>query len=227
MNVNITNTYDYQSIYQEMLSAPDQSTKIEKSTAEMTLEEYKNYIDGKIARIPFHPSHRRITEYLTISEEGYIAMKNDPEYEEWVLSHIRENRSVDMSFMTCRSDFLSGTDYEFIGAEKEKCRGESYNNWDRRGKKREEKEAEVKRERERRLRKARKKAMDKQYFLKQQEIKALYDQMAEKRREYSRYLNESSLNRKDAKRPKSINVRAVKTYESSFNLDIRREMNGL
>lgn len=126
-----------------------------------------------------------------------------------------------------KSHILSGTDCECTGAEKERCREESSYYRDRRAKKREEKEAEKKREWERRLRKARKKALDKQYFLKQQEIRELYEQMADKRREYSRYLNESSLNRKEAKRPRSINVRAVKTYESSFNLDIRREMNGL
>lgn len=93
----------------------------------------------------------------------------------------------------------------------------------------EEKEAEQKREHERALKKARKKALEKQQMLKREELTELYERLADKRREYSRYLNESSIKRgeafgEDAKRPKSMNVRAVKSYEASFMLDIRQEM---
>lgn len=93
-------------------------------------QEYKERIDAEIAKIPFHSSHRKDTEYLTISDEAYAAMEADPEYEQWVLQHIRENRGVNLSMMTNRSDYLSGTDYEYIGATKEECHGESYNQWD-------------------------------------------------------------------------------------------------
>lgn len=229
MNVSTAKTYDYQSVLQKKLL---DSTPAGKSTQEMTLMEYEDYINDKISRIPFHYSHRRIKEYLTISEEGYIAMKNDPEYEAWVLEHIRENRSVDMSFMTNNPNYISGVDYEFIGASKEECHGEGYNNWDHETKRKQDnEEAARKREREKALKKARKKALDKQYFLKQQGLKDLYERMADQKREYSRYLNESSLQRREqsnqdeeAKRPRSINTRAIKSYESSFVMDIIREM---
>lgn len=93
----------------------------------------------------------------------------------------------------------------------------------------EEKEAEQRREHQRALKKAREKALDKQQMLKREELTDLYERLADKRREYSRYLNESSLKRgedlgEDAKRPKSMNIRAVKSYEASFMLDIRQEM---
>lgn len=97
---------------------------------EETLEEYKYRIRQEIDKIPFDSSHRKITETLVISEEGYQAMKEDPEYEKWVFEHIKENRSVNLSIMTNRKDYLSGTDYEYIGATKEECWGEGYNNWD-------------------------------------------------------------------------------------------------
>lgn len=100
-----------------------------KSVKDMELAEYKKYIDNKINQIPFHTSHRKITETLVISEEGYQAMKDDPEYEKWVLEHIRENRSVNMSLMTGRNDYLSGTDYEYIGATKDQCYGYGSNCW--------------------------------------------------------------------------------------------------
>lgn len=107
------------------------SNKTKDSTADTeTIEEYKSRINSEIDKIPFHSSHRKDIETLVISEEGYQAMKNDSEYEKWVLSHIRENRSVNLSMMTNRSDYISGTDYEYIGASKEECYGQSYNNWD-------------------------------------------------------------------------------------------------
>ncbi len=95
-----------------------------------TLEEYKCRIRREIDKIPSHPSHKKIAETLVISEEGYQAMKDDPEYEKWVLGYIRENRSVNMSMMTNKKEYISGTDYEYIGATKEECRGEGYNEWD-------------------------------------------------------------------------------------------------
>lgn len=224
MKINTTNTYDYQSVLFNKLVASNKTTEV-KSTQDMTMEEYKAYIDDKISKIPFHISHRKIKEYLTISDEGYRAMKEDPEYEKWVLNHIRENRSVDMSFMTNNPSYLSGEDYEFIGGTKESCHGEGYNNWDNRIKKKcQDKEAERKRQREKQIRKARKKALDKQYFLKQEGIRDLYKRIANKRREYSRYLNESSLKKEKAERPKSINVTAIRSYESSFVMDMIREM---
>ncbi len=95
-----------------------------------TLEEYQSRIQEAINKIPFHPSHRKITETLVISEEGYQAMKDDPEYEKWVLANIKENRSVDLSMMTSRKDYLRGTDYEYFGATKEEYRGQGDNQWD-------------------------------------------------------------------------------------------------
>lgn len=78
-----------------------------------TLEEYKCRIRQEIDKISFHPSHKKITETLVISEEGYQTMKDDPEYEKWVLGYIRENRSVNMSIMTSKKEYISGdsTDY--------------------------------------------------------------------------------------------------------------------
>lgn len=232
MNVNHANTYDYQSVLYKKLTSANKNMEAVKSTQDMTLEEYKSYINDKISRISFHSSHRREKEYLTISEEGYMAMKNDPEYEAWVLDYIRENRSVDMSLITSNPHYISGEDYVYIGATKESCHGESFNHWDystRRN--REDKEAERKREREKALKKARKKALDKQYYLKQEGLRDLYERMADKKREYSRYLNEASLQKKEGedslkkpKRPLSINTRAIKSYESSFVMDVIKEM---
>lgn len=59
------------------------------SPGEMTMEEYKRYISQQIRQIPIHPSRRQENISVVISEEGYAAMKEDPEYEAWVLDNLR------------------------------------------------------------------------------------------------------------------------------------------
>lgn len=60
-----------------------------KNPDEMTMEEYKQYISQQIMRMPVHPGRRQENISVIISEEGYAAMKNDPEYEAWVLDNLR------------------------------------------------------------------------------------------------------------------------------------------
>lgn len=60
-----------------------------KNPEEMTMEEYKRCISQQIGRMPVHPSRREENISVVISEEGYAAMKNDPEYEAWVLDNLR------------------------------------------------------------------------------------------------------------------------------------------
>ncbi len=59
------------------------------STKDMTMEEYKQYIHDKISQIPMHPSRMQESISINISEAGFEAMKNDPEYEAWVLNDLR------------------------------------------------------------------------------------------------------------------------------------------
>lgn len=63
------------------------------STKEMSMEEYKQYIHDKISRIPLDPSQSGWLWNIQITEEGFEAMKKNPEYEEYVLNAIRMNFS--------------------------------------------------------------------------------------------------------------------------------------
>jgi len=60
-----------------------------KEKSEMTMEEYKQYIHDKISQIPMHPSRMQESISVRITEAGFEAMKNDPEYEAWVLNDLR------------------------------------------------------------------------------------------------------------------------------------------
>ena len=59
------------------------------SAKDMTMEEYKQYIYNKISKIPMHPTRAGESISVTISEAGFEAMKNDPEYEAWVLNDLQ------------------------------------------------------------------------------------------------------------------------------------------
>lgn len=64
------------------------------SREDMTMEEYKSFINGLLKTIPFDATRIYDKEIVSISEAGWKQMKNDPDYEAWVLGYTVENRSV-------------------------------------------------------------------------------------------------------------------------------------
>lgn len=93
------------------------------STKDMTMEEYKTYIHDKISQIPMHPSRMHESISINISEAGFEAMKNDPEYEEWVLNDLRTGWA-----QPDRWSGVCGGAYSTIyyGATKEECHAEMW-----------------------------------------------------------------------------------------------------
>ena len=93
------------------------------STNDMTMEEYKQYIYDKISQIPMHPSRMQESISINISEAGFEAMKNDPEYEEWVLNDLRTGWA-----QPDRWSGICGGAYSTIyyGATKEECHAEMW-----------------------------------------------------------------------------------------------------
>ena len=97
------------------------------SKKDMTLDEYKKYISEKISSFQFCSDALNDSYSVDISDDGFKAMQNDPEYEKWVLNElkttfatpypswaraIRKNRYCVMHF----------------GATKEECYGMSWGN---------------------------------------------------------------------------------------------------
>ncbi len=64
------------------------------SREDMTMEEYKAFINGLLNSIPFDATRIYDKEMISISDAGWEQMKNDPDYEAWVLGYTVENRSV-------------------------------------------------------------------------------------------------------------------------------------
>ncbi len=90
------------------------------STADMTMEEYKQYIYDKIVKMPVDHSQIQDAVSINISEAGFAAMKADPEYEGWVLDTIRRDLSAyypwgTMGESTYRSHYFGATKQEYKG----------------------------------------------------------------------------------------------------------------
>ena len=93
------------------------------STKNMTMEQYRQYIYDKISDLPMHPSNMQDSISVQISDAGFEAMKNDPEYEQWALKSLKTN----FQFPDPWSDICGGKFCIFyFGATKEECRGESW-----------------------------------------------------------------------------------------------------
>lgn len=93
------------------------------SNEDMTMEEYKQYIYDKISQLPMHPSNMNDSISIQISEAGFEAMKNDPEYEKWVLDSVETNFMFnDPWSSSCGGKYA----IFYFGATKEESRGESW-----------------------------------------------------------------------------------------------------
>lgn len=69
-------------------------TNVYNDTEELSFEEYKLYIYYKISQLQRQSpqkSQRKNCVLVDISEEGFAAMKSDPQYESWVLGKIKES----------------------------------------------------------------------------------------------------------------------------------------
>lgn len=91
-----------------------------KSKEEMTTDEYKQWFMNEMSKMPvsawFNSSFS--SGSLVIKEEAFERMKNDPEYEKYVLNRIRSMYSV--SSLPIGSNNVC---YEVIGASPEECYG--------------------------------------------------------------------------------------------------------
>lgn len=134
--------------------------------AAMSMTEYKLYLYDRISSLPVHPWNMQVFAAVNISEAGFAAMKNDPEYEKWVLDCLRTN-------FQAYDPWGAGSGKRYVvfyfGATKEECRVESWRSgW------RDE-------ERERLYRKKAKDSIWERRRKKRKALLAMYEELAEKK----------------------------------------------
>lgn len=64
----------------------------------MTMEEYKKFFSDLMDSIPYDWSQQNDVNVWSITEAGWEQMKNDPDYEAWVLGYTVVDRSVNNPF---------------------------------------------------------------------------------------------------------------------------------
>ncbi len=98
-------------------------------TADMTMEEYQAHFYSMLGTIPYHPTRLNDDVIISISEEGWEQMKNDPEYEAWVLGYFVEDRAVPNPFYGWGGNSGSLV-IEHFGASIEEHHGEGFSKSD-------------------------------------------------------------------------------------------------
>jgi len=91
--------------------------------ADMDLEAYKQTVWEKISQLPMSASSQMESISIQITDEGFEAMRNDPEYEAWVLDTLRKNFIFENPWtMVCGGGYAA----HHFGATKEEYHGESW-----------------------------------------------------------------------------------------------------
>ena len=93
-----------------------------RTSTEMTMTEYKSYIYGKISDLSVHPTQANRSASVFISDEGFAAMKDSSEYEDWVLGKLREDFALSNPLCARTGSYVV---YQF-GAKRSEYRGDSW-----------------------------------------------------------------------------------------------------
>ncbi len=110
--------------FMALVAAAGQAVSAPKiDTESMSMTEYKMYIYNIISELAFDTSESRDFIAVNISEAGFEAMKNDPEYEKWVLSKVAEDY-FSFNMWGNRQSVRYGIKY--FGATKDEYRSETW-----------------------------------------------------------------------------------------------------
>lgn len=58
-------------------------------TQDLTLDQYKQYIHSELSSMKLHPTQSKYSYSIFISDEAFQAMKEDPEYESFILQTVK------------------------------------------------------------------------------------------------------------------------------------------
>ncbi|WP_161844802.1 hypothetical protein [Pseudoflavonifractor sp. 524-17] len=94
-----------------------------REAADMSLEAYKQSIWEKISALPMSASSQMQSISIQITDAGFEAMKNDPEYEAWVLDTLAQDFRFENPWTSvCGGGYV----VHHFGATKEQYHGESW-----------------------------------------------------------------------------------------------------
>lgn len=107
----------------ERLQAGESKVQSDAKKADLSMEAYKQSILEKISQLSMSSSSRMQSISIQISDEGFAAMKNDPEYESWVLDSLQKDFLFENPWTAiCGGGYV----VHHFGSTKEEYRGESW-----------------------------------------------------------------------------------------------------
>lgn len=193
--------------------ADKMAEKYYPSVKDMTLSEYKLYINDKINSLPLHPSQKKVFTFIDITDAAYRRMQQDPAYEQKVLNYLADSRAV--NYGCCPPQFA----LIHIEDTWDKSYGYTYGvqkcERARRAEERRRLEAE-------RAKKARRKKLLKEYLKKKAEAKRLQDKLLEEKLTAQRLEHRRLMKAWDEKQRKQ---QAFRAYEASAIMIYRHVKN--
>lgn len=90
---------------------------------DMSMEAYQQTIREKISQIPLSTTRQMESILIQISDAAFERMKNDPDYEAWVLNDLREAFSQSNPWVATAG---GGYSVFYIGETKEQCHAEGW-----------------------------------------------------------------------------------------------------
>ncbi len=114
---------DFQNMATQLKAETASPAAAVSQTASMDLEAYKKTVWEKISQLPMSSSSQMQSISVQITDEGFEAMKNDPEYEAWVLDTLGKNFIFENPWTpVCGGGYA----VHHFGASKEEYHGESW-----------------------------------------------------------------------------------------------------
>ncbi len=111
------------SITEQMYTNKSGETPKTSEKAGVCLEAYKQLIQEKISQMPLSATRKMESISVQISDAAFERMKNDPEYEAWVLNDLREAFSQTNPWVSACG---GGYSVFYVGETKEECHAEGW-----------------------------------------------------------------------------------------------------
>ena len=114
---------DFLSMAAQLRASESNPTPTPSEKADMSMETYRQTIREKISQMPLSTTRQMESISIQISDVAFERMKNDPDYEAWVLNDLREAFSQSNPWVAATG---GGYSVFYIGETKEQCHAEGW-----------------------------------------------------------------------------------------------------
>ena len=114
---------NFLSMAAQLRASESTPTPTPSEKTDVSMEAYQQTIREKISQMPLSTTRQMESISIQISDAAFERMKNDPDYEAWVLNDLREAFSQSNPWVATTG---GGYSVFYIGATKEQCHAEGW-----------------------------------------------------------------------------------------------------